>query len=263
MQYLNGVDGGRPCDVDPISGEPTNAPCVGPDGVDVPDVGGADAHAHHDFANCRLPCQAVVTSNIADWPEPRAVEFWVIAKDVVGGIQDIASVTATVHAPGASGKPAEIVLSPRTCSDLGIATDVATPHHAALNSGGLGVRSPDLADCEEQLWRPYSGTYALGETSPPGAYQVCITATDMAGNTTNPRVCHLIIVMEATAGDADCSGAIDSVDAALVLQYEAALIDPLLCAAYADVNRDGLVNSIDAVLILQHGTCLIEPWLCG
>ena len=52
-------------------------------------------------------------------------------------------------------------------------------------------------------------------------------------------------------GDADCSFEVSSIDAALVLQYDAGLLETLDCLAGADVNRDGNVNSIDAVLILQ------------
>jgi hypothetical protein len=51
------------------------------------------------------------------------------------------------------------------------------------------------------------------------------------------------------------------VDAAIVLQYEAALMQPsgdmAGWQAAADVSCDGLVNSIDASLILQHEAGLI------
>ena len=53
-------------------------------------------------------------------------------------------------------------------------------------------------------------------------------------------------------GDANCSGGIDSIDAALVLQLVAGLVGSLSCEENADVNTDGAVNSIDATLILQH-----------
>jgi hypothetical protein len=52
-------------------------------------------------------------------------------------------------------------------------------------------------------------------------------------------------------GDANCDGGANSVDAALVLQFDAGLIDSLACESAADVNGDGSVNSVDAALILQ------------
>ncbi len=52
-------------------------------------------------------------------------------------------------------------------------------------------------------------------------------------------------------GDADCNGVVNSRDALLVLQFDAALIDSLPCQNLADVNQDGLINSLDANLIKQ------------
>lgn len=55
----------------------------------------------------------------------------------------------------------------------------------------------------------------------------------------------------AEVGDVDCSGAVTSIDAALVLQFVANLLVALSCEDAADVNANGDVNSIDAALILQ------------
>lgn len=60
------------------------------------------------------------------------------------------------------------------------------------------------------------------------------------------------------AGDVDCSGATTSIDAALVLQFEARLIDSLPCQQNADVNQDGRVNSVDGALILQCTAALTD-----
>lgn len=61
-------------------------------------------------------------------------------------------------------------------------------------------------------------------------------------------------------GDADCSGQVTSVDAALVLQFDAGLLDILVftCLLVADVNEDGTVNALDATLILQFAAGLID-----
>ena len=52
-------------------------------------------------------------------------------------------------------------------------------------------------------------------------------------------------------GDVNDDGRVNSVDAALVLQYDADLINSLPNAESADVNDDGRINSVDAAIILQ------------
>jgi alpha-tubulin suppressor-like RCC1 family protein len=59
-------------------------------------------------------------------------------------------------------------------------------------------------------------------------------------------------------GNTNCTGAVDSVDSALVLQYSAALISTLACPDYADTNGDGHVTSVDAALILQYVAGLLQ-----
>ena len=59
------------------------------------------------------------------------------------------------------------------------------------------------------------------------------------------------------SGDADCSGTVNSIDAALVLQSVAGLFGSLPCQQNADVNGDGAVNSIDSALILQFTAGLL------
>jgi len=44
---------------------------------------------------------------------------------------------------------------------------------------------------------------------------------------------------------------VNSLDALLILQFDARLLPSLLNAPSADVNHDGHVNSIDAARILQ------------
>ena len=58
--------------------------------------------------------------------------------------------------------------------------------------------------------------------------------------------------------DVDCDGSVNSIDAVLILQFDAGLIDTLACGWNADVNDDGLANAIDATLILQYDAGLLE-----
>ena len=58
-------------------------------------------------------------------------------------------------------------------------------------------------------------------------------------------------VSNVLRGDANCSGSVNAIDSALILQISAGLLSELSCAANADANGNGSVDSIDAALILQ------------
>ncbi|MCH8065750.1 MAG: hypothetical protein IIC90_07990 [Chloroflexi bacterium] len=64
-----------------------------------------------------------------------------------------------------------------------------------------------------------------------------------------------------TEGDVNCDKVTNSIDAALILQVDAGLIDTVSCAGVADLNLDGTINSLDAAIILQitAGLCCDEP----
>lgn len=65
--------------------------------------------------------------------------------------------------------------------------------------------------------------------------------------------------IEIEAGDVNCDGAVTAVDARLVLQYVAGLIDEYeFNTFYSDLNEDGAVTAVDARLILQKVAGLIE-----
>lgn len=59
-------------------------------------------------------------------------------------------------------------------------------------------------------------------------------------------------------GDVNCDGRVTSVDALLVLQFEAGLIRRLPCAKDADLNHDGRINSIDAQFIKKFVAGLLD-----
>jgi hypothetical protein len=63
--------------------------------------------------------------------------------------------------------------------------------------------------------------------------------------------------VHAELGDVDCSGAVDSVDAALTLQRVAGLVATLPCDNVNDVDEDGAITSLDASFILQYTARLI------
>ena len=59
-------------------------------------------------------------------------------------------------------------------------------------------------------------------------------------------------------GDVDCNGTVTSIDAALILQFIAALTDTLPCENNSDVNDNSSVDAIDVTLILQFTAGLLD-----
>ncbi|OGO52767.1 MAG: hypothetical protein A2148_05105 [Chloroflexi bacterium RBG_16_68_14] len=59
-------------------------------------------------------------------------------------------------------------------------------------------------------------------------------------------------------GDVNCSDGVNAIDATLVLQLVAGLLDYLSCQQNADTNLDGTVNAIDAAIILQFVAGLLD-----
>ena len=59
------------------------------------------------------------------------------------------------------------------------------------------------------------------------------------------------------SGDVDCQNGTTSIDAALVLQFSAALLTTLPCEDVADVSGDEQIGAVDAAIILQISAGLI------
>jgi hypothetical protein len=87
------------------------------------------------------------------------------------------------------------------------------------------------------------------ENTPMAATDTPLPAPATSTPTTEPT---------GLAGDADCSGSVNAIDAAFILQFAAGLLGSLPCPANADANSDGNVNSIDAALVLQFAAGLLS-----
>ena len=70
--------------------------------------------------------------------------------------------------------------------------------------------------------------------------------------------CSHLPAVQPLVGDASCDGAVNVVDAALVLQFNAGLLGSLPCPQNADENEDGSTDTIDAALILQFSAGLLN-----
>ena len=63
----------------------------------------------------------------------------------------------------------------------------------------------------------------------------------------------------ALTGDADCSGTVNARDALAILQADVGLLPvSFLCASSADVSHDGRINVVDAELVLQFSAGVID-----
>lgn len=113
--------------------------------------------------------------------------------------------------------------------------------HSCANatSGGLECWGEDAT---EQLGAPTTRTCILTGASIPCS----TTPLDVRG------------LGAKVPGNVDCTGGAGTIDAALVLQRDAGLIDTLPCSGNADVNGDGRVDALDALLILQFVAGLID-----
>ena len=100
---------------------------------------------------------------------------------------------------------------------------------------------------------PSSGTYTFEWRYKKDA---SINALDDCGYVDN--VIYSGNAVPVVPGDADCSGAADSVDALLILRYALGIVDTLPSFENADVTGDGVVDSTDSLLVLRCALGIIS-----
>ena len=133
---------------------------------------------------------------------------------------------------------------------------MATPELAAI-----GQAKQREASATADMWRP-----PLHCPSAVGA--ICLLSMiALPARLLMPLAVFLALASPARAdggpsewrtGDADCSGRIDAIDAAAMLQWNAGLVLALPCWRAADANNDLAVDSLDALLVLQQEAALID-----
>jgi hypothetical protein len=192
----------------------------------------------------------------------------------VGGIAKVEVSVADVAAPGVGAWTVDLhfdpeILSGITCTseqgggicnaqyDPGVARIVGTNIYglegdATLASIGFGCKSP-------------------GETTLELVYSVFVDATPGNPTDVEAKLVNGTATCEEgsaeptptppgsdpkSAGDANCDGVVNAVDASLVLQFTAGLIHSLTCDD-ADFDHNGQINALDAALILQTDAGLI------
>ena len=122
---------------------------------------------------------------------------------------------------------------------------------------------PGVTNCDGGS--PFSGTYSfvvpITTATPTQIATFTPTETPIPVNTPThiPERTATPTEQRAQAnGDVNCDGSVDPVDAALILQQTAGLINEMGCEFNGDVSRDGAISPIDAALILQFAAGIID-----
>jgi hypothetical protein len=134
-----------------------------------------------------------------------------------------------------------------------------------LASGKLTATSTDkLKNTSEFAANiPFPGTPACPTPVPPTNTAAPVVPTNtpvpvVPTNTPVPVPPTATAVPAKACGDVNDDGLVNSVDAQLILQLKAALVNSLANEPSGDVNNDGQLTSVDAALILQRTAGLIQ-----
>ncbi|MEX2158771.1 MAG: DPP IV N-terminal domain-containing protein [Dehalococcoidia bacterium] len=119
--------------------------------------------------------------------------------------------------------------------------DSAFDGEPSFAPSGIGIVFRSNRDGNEEI-------YGL---SPVGPYRI----TD---NPAFERAPDVQPVSNAGPGDTSCDKRVDAIDASIVLQYDANLIEGTYCIVNGHMNDDSFINSIDAVIMLQFVAGLID-----
>ncbi len=141
-----------------------------------------------------------------------------------------------------AGLACDLTPSPTTTpSDSSTPTTTSTPDGSPTATPSI-TPTPSLEATPSPTEVPPTETPTPTETPSP-------TATPSPTPTPTPA---------PVLGDVDCDDSIDTIDAALLLQHGAGLLDSLDCPLNGDINGDGATNSIDASFVLQYAAGLID-----
>ncbi len=138
----------------------------------------------------------------------------------------------------------------RDSGQVGDGTTSIDPRLSPVDVVGFGPKPTATStptDTPSPTPTPTQTPTATDTPTPSPTLAATATSTPTPSPTTTPSL----------IGDVSCDGVINSIDAALVLQFDAGLIPSLACEQGADVNGDGNINSLDAALILQLDAGLI------
>ena len=124
--------------------------------------------------------------------------------------------------------------------------DLVEESSEANNSSSIMVTVSSAPVMPTPTTAPVTATHSPTQTS---TATPTTAATSPPSQTSTPAL---------PAGDANCNGITDPIDATLVLQVVAGLLPFVPCRDAADVNLNGVADPVDAALILQSVAGLIQ-----
>ena len=192
---------------------------AGPDDIDTNGDGVVDGGDSPDFGEMigRIDINGAATATPTE-PPPTPTEVPPTATEIPP--------TATEAPPTPTGIPPTTTEMPPTATE------------APPTPTGVPPTATEVPPTATEVSPTATGVSPTATDVPPTATEVPPTATPTASPASKP-------------GDVDCSGLTDAIDAALILQMSAGLLDTLACYASADLSGDGLMNSVDAAIVLQ------------
>ena len=189
-------------------------------------------------------------------------------------IVSIAALAVTSPGPDASAAnatapPMDISLEPANPSAGDFLEITSSGHHNGqfIYPDTLTITQPEppvLAIVGErvlEVWTLKALRPGTGSVQTRGSFEkhfTCPTPEDSCGaffySAFSPDV---EVVVHGNAGDADCDASLQSLDALLILQFDASLVDSIPCGDASDMNEDCVLDSLDAALILKVVASLI------
>src|SRR3989344_565490 len=134
-----------------------------------------------------------------------------------------------------------------TAGEYQLSSEVLGDENILVLNSSKSSRFSFIKESLKGLIKPIKGRIAI----PAGVVLLTVAAVTMMPDVSSARG-------NPNLGDVNCDGNVNSIDAALVLQKGAGLIDSLACEEAGDVNGDDLLNAVDAALILQLDAGIID-----
>lgn len=130
-------------------------------------------------------------------------------------------------------------------------TSMATPHVAGIAALVLSVHPTlTVAEVRDILM---DQTTDLGQLGPDDVY-----GSGLVNARAAVRAAIALLPESEVRGDANCNGDVNVTDAAVILQRDALVIARVGCPHNADLNDDGRTDVLDALLILQYAARLLN-----